>query len=66
MYKLKVKNAQQNVRLTLGILRQSQAVLHASAFFPVGRLRRPRPSAGNANRWAIPRAIEKGEVKWQY
>ena len=21
-------------------------------FFPVGRLRRPRPSAGNANRWA--------------
>jgi hypothetical protein len=20
--------------------------------FPVGRLRRPRPSAGNANRWA--------------
>ncbi len=22
--------------------------------FPVGRLRRPRPSAGNANRWAVP------------
>ena len=21
--------------------------------FPVGRLRRPRPSAGNANRWAL-------------
>ncbi len=23
--------------------------------FPVGRLRRPRPSAGNANRWAVGR-----------
>jgi hypothetical protein len=22
------------------------------SIFPVGRLRRPRPSAGNANRWA--------------
>jgi len=22
--------------------------------FPVGRLRRPHPSAGNANRWAVP------------
>ena len=24
------------------------------SIFPVGRLRRPRPSAGNANRWAVP------------
>ena len=24
------------------------------SIFPVGRLRRPRPSAGNANRWATP------------
>jgi len=23
------------------------------SLFPVGRLRRPRPSAGNANRWAV-------------
>jgi len=25
--------------------------------FPVGRLRRPRPSAGNANRWLAPYGI---------
>jgi hypothetical protein len=40
------------VHLTLGILRTSQAVFYAFSFFLVGRLRRPRPSAGNANRWA--------------
>jgi len=44
------KNAQHGVHLTLGILRRFQAVFYASAFFLAGRLRRPRPSAGNANR----------------
>jgi len=29
----------------------SSSFLHLF-IFPVGRLRRPRPSAGNANRWA--------------
>ena len=47
----KIKTAQQSVHLTLGILRQSQAVFYALSFFLAGRLRRPRPSAGNANRW---------------
>ncbi len=28
------------------------------SIFPVGRLRRPRPSAGNANRWALARKKE--------
>ncbi len=28
--------------------------------FPVGRLRRPRPSAGNANRWAL--TLKRPEV----
>ena len=26
--------------------------------FPVGRLRRPHPSAGNANRWAVYLTLE--------
>ncbi len=52
------KNAQQSVHLTLGILRTSQAVSHALSFFLAGRLRRPRPSAGNANRWAVPCKVE--------
>ena len=51
--------AQQSVHLTLGILRQSQAVPYALSFLPglsvqdslVGRLRRPRLSAGNSNHW---------------
>jgi len=44
------KRTQQSVHLTLGILRTSQAFSRLSIFL-VGRLRRPRPSAGNANRW---------------
>ena len=31
------------------------------SIFPVGRLRRPRPSAGNANRWAEPCVIHLGK-----
>ncbi len=32
--------------------------------FPVGRLRRPRPSAGNANRWALtPKKTQTGFSK---
>ncbi len=27
--------------------------------FLAGRLRRPHPSAGNANRWAVPRKIKQ-------
>ncbi len=43
------------MHLTLGILRQSQAVSHALSFFSVGRLRRPYPSAAlcDENRWAF-------------
>jgi hypothetical protein len=44
------KNAQQSVHLTLGILRTSQAVSHALAFFWLDGFAVPRPSAGNANR----------------
>ncbi len=31
--------------------------------FPVGRLRRPRPSAGNANRWALRSRSESKKTK---
>ena len=58
---------QQSVHLTLGILRTSQAVFHAFSFFLAGRLRRPRPSAGNANRSAasiVKLSFEKGGIKW--
>jgi len=48
---LNKKTAQQSVHLTLGILRQSQAVSHALAFFWLDGFAVPRPSAGNANRW---------------
>jgi hypothetical protein len=44
---------QQSVHLTLGILRQSQAVSHALAFFWLDGFAVPHPSAGNANRWAV-------------
>ena len=30
--------------------------------FPVGRLRRPRPSAGNANRWL---ALQKNKLSFK-
>ncbi len=33
------------------------------SIFPVGRLRRPRPSAGNANRWAV-HSVEISEQLW--
>jgi hypothetical protein len=39
------------VHLTLGILRQSQAVFYALAFFWLDGFAVPHPSAGNANRW---------------
>jgi hypothetical protein len=42
------------VHLTLGILRTSQAVSHALAFSQLDGFAVPRPSAGNANRWATP------------
>ncbi|MCB9143743.1 MAG: hypothetical protein H6635_00110 [Anaerolineales bacterium] len=44
--------AQQSVHLTLGILRKSQAVFYAFSFFWLDGFAVPRPSAGNANRWA--------------
>jgi len=47
------KNAQQSVHLTLGILAKISSIFLRLSIFPVGRLRRPRPSAGNANRWAL-------------
>jgi RIO-like serine/threonine protein kinase len=47
------KNAQQSVHLTLGILRTSQAVFYALSFFQSDGFAVPRPSAGNANRWAF-------------
>jgi len=40
------------VHLTLGILRKSQAVLHALSFFQSDGFAVHSPSAGNANRWA--------------
>jgi hypothetical protein len=42
--------AEQSVHLTLGILRKSQAVFYALAFFQLDGFAVPRPSAGNANR----------------
>jgi hypothetical protein len=44
------KAFQQSVHLTLGILRQSQAVFYALPFFQLDGFAVPRPSAGNANR----------------
>ena len=44
------ENAQQSVHLTLGILRTSQAVSYASAFFQLDGFAVHCPSAGNANR----------------
>jgi len=44
------------VHLTLGILRISSSFLRLIIFL-VGRLRRPRPSAGNAIRWALAQII---------
>jgi hypothetical protein len=41
------------VHLTLGILRKSQAVSHALAFFQLDGFAVTHPSAGNANRWAV-------------
>ena len=32
--------------------------------FLAGRLRRPRPSAGNANRWAVPCKIKSWRKKY--
>ena len=43
--------SQQSVHLTLGILRQSQAVFYALPFFWLDGFAVPHPSAGNANRW---------------
>jgi hypothetical protein len=42
------------VHLTLGILRTSQAVFYALSFFWLDGFAVPTPSAGNANRWAVP------------
>jgi len=39
-----VKNAQQSVHLTLGILRTSQAVSYASAFFQLDGFAIPAPA----------------------
>jgi hypothetical protein len=50
MCSVKHKAAEQSVHLTLGILRQSQAVFYALAFFQLDGFAVPRPSAGNANR----------------
>ncbi len=48
--------AQQSMHLTLGIAALRRAAISSSflrlSIFLVGRLRRPRPSAGNANRSA--------------
>jgi hypothetical protein len=46
--------AQQSVHLTLGSLRKSQAVSYALSFFQLDGFAVPSPSAGNANRWAVP------------
>ena len=42
--RVKVKNAQQSVHLTLGILRQSQAVSYALAFFWLDGFAVPAPA----------------------
>jgi hypothetical protein len=53
---------QQSVHLTLGILRQSQAVFYALPFFQLDGFAVPHPSAGNANRWAAePNQLAKAE-----
>ena len=44
-------SCQQSVHLTLGILRQSQAVFYAFSFFWLDGFAVHSPSAGNANRW---------------
>jgi len=46
------QNAQQSVHPTLGILARFQAFFNASAFSQLDGFAVPRPSAGNANRWA--------------
>ncbi len=46
-------SAQQSVHPTLGSLAKSQAVFYASAFFQLDGFAVPRPSAGNASRWAV-------------
>ncbi len=46
-------SCQQSVHPTLGSLRQSQAVSYALAFFQLDGFAVPRPSAGNAYRWAL-------------
>ena len=51
--KLCVYRAQHSVHLTLGQRAQSQT-LSTRLLYLLGRLRRPRPSAGNANRWQEP------------
>ncbi len=55
---LLINTAQQNTHLTLGTAQRARARFASSIFlrlfiFLAGRLRRPRPSAGNANRWAV-------------
>jgi hypothetical protein len=47
---LRSSSAQYSVHLTLGILRTSQAIFYASAFFWLDGFAVPRPSAGNADR----------------
>jgi hypothetical protein len=49
-----VSSCQQSVHLTLGILRTSQAVFYTLSFFWLDGFAVPHPSAGNANRWAVP------------
>jgi len=44
------KASQQSVHLTLGILAKISGSFLRLVIFLAGRLRRPRPSAGNANR----------------
>jgi hypothetical protein len=53
MYVIAQNASQQSVHLTLGILRQSQAVFYALSFFWLDGFAVPRPSAGNANRWVL-------------
>jgi hypothetical protein len=55
----KPARAQQSVHLTLGILAKISSSFTRLVIFLVGRLRRPRPSAGNANRWAAGANINK-------
>jgi hypothetical protein len=44
MYRINMTNAQQSVHLTLGILRTSQAVFHALAFFWLDGFAVPTPA----------------------